>query len=214
MPDPEDTKTQTATDPTQPAATGATGNTDPAPAADPKPGSDPAPAADPKDSTEEPKVTPKAPEKYDLKLPDGSPLENSRVEAIAAEARKHDLSNEQAQFVLERESDAVQSYQQSVEAEAAKWVDAAKKDPEIGGEKFAENVEFAKRAIDKFGSADLKKALDTTRLGDHPELIRFASKIGRAMADDTLVQADPGGPAKKEKTHAERIYGQAGVKQS
>src|SRR5688572_20896218 len=53
---------------------------------------------------------PVVPEKYDLKLPEGSLLEAAQMEKISAYAKEKGLSNEQAQELLERENDAVSGY--------------------------------------------------------------------------------------------------------
>lgn len=200
-----------------------------APAADPN-GADPAKAAGgtPPVSTEgdapkaEPKVEdpkagdpakvekPAVPEKYELKLPDGSLLKPERLEKIAAFAKERGLSNEQAQAIVERENEAVSEYaslkDQTVEAEVNKWVELSKNDKEFGGPAFKENVELAKRVVNQFGSEEFKKALNETGLGNHPELIRFAHRIGKMMKEDQFVL--PGrSQAKAEKSLEELFYG-------
>jgi len=41
--------------------------------------------------------------------------------------------------------------------------------------------------VNKFGSPNLIKTLDETGFGDHPELIRLLSKIGKTMKEDDFV---------------------------
>jgi len=137
--------------------------------------------------------TPKAPEKYDLKLSEDSPLDASDVERISAYAKEKGLSNEVAQEMLEREEAAIVSYRdaqmQEVEEIRAKWLEEAENDKEIGGDEFKKNVTLAKRVIDKFGSKEFKETLKDTGFGNHPEVVRVFVRIGKAMSDDQFVTA-------------------------
>lgn len=149
------------------------------------------------------------PEKYDLKLPEGSTLSPAQVDKIAAFAKERGLSNEQAQGVLEREHAVLADYVTGQRAEVTKiqdsWLPAVKADKEIGGEAFEQNVTLAARVLDRYGTAELKKALSDSRYGNHPELVRVFARIGKAMSEDQLVQA--GASASKEKLSlAERLY--------
>ncbi len=136
---------------------------------------------------------PKPPDKYELKLPEGSLLDPSATERISAYAKEKGLSMEAAQEVLNRENQAVTAHHESqlkqVDVIKTQWVKDAEADKEIGGEKFKENIELAKRVIDKFGSDAFKTALNETGFGNHPEVIRIFTKIGRLMGEDKLVMA-------------------------
>lgn len=149
------------------------------------------------------------PEKYDLKVPEGSRLDPSAVEKIASFAKDKGLSNEQAQVILDREDAAVAGFvdrqTQELKAKPAQWKAEAQSDKEIGGEAFPENVEIAHRAITRFGSETLKQALNDSGLGNHPELIRAFYKIGKAMAEDKFV-ASGGQNADVKKSAAEVLY--------
>lgn len=149
------------------------------------------------------------PDKYDLKAPENSLLADDAIERIAAEARERGLSNELAQWLVERENAALSeyatAYEQHVLAEAAKWAEQAKTDPEIGGDSFKTNVELAKRVVDRFGSDELKGALNETGLGNHPELIRFVARIAKKMSEDTFVK--PGAQESKERPIEDIFYG-------
>jgi len=152
----------------------------------------------------------KPPEKYDLKLPDGAVLNKDRLDKIATYAKERGLTNDQAQEIVERENDAVKEYQESgkkiLEESAIKWASHAKSDKEIGGEKFVENAEIAKRVLKRFGSESLVKILDETGYGNHPELLRFAYRIGKAMGNDKFVPS--GTPAGDKKDIASVFYGE------
>lgn len=151
------------------------------------------------------------PEKYDLKLPENSPLSPKHLEALAEYAKAQKLTNEAAQALLEREHSAVASYVQNQQQELAKkpeaWLADSKADREIGGESFGKNAELAKRVLAKFGSDDFKKVLNETGLGNHKELLRVFVRIGNAMSEDTLVL--PGATAGGQKSDVDVFYPQA-----
>jgi len=144
--------------------------------------------------TEEKKTV--VPEKYELKLPEGSLLDAKASERIAAYAKSQGLSNEQAQALLEREHGAVSLFAEGQKAELTRlgkeWVATATGDKEIGGtdENFKKNVTLARRVIARFSSDGFLDALDKTGLGNHPELIRTFVRIGKMVGEDKLVIAN------------------------
>ena len=134
---------------------------------------------------------PVVPEKYDLKLPEGSLLSAEELGKIESFAKERGLPNKDAQALLDQQSKLLTSYAEGEKSkwgtETAKWPDAVKADPEIGGEAFQQNVELAKRVVTRFGSPTLIKGLSETGFGNHPELVRIFARIGAAMDDDKLV---------------------------
>ena len=152
---------------------------------------------------------PAAPEKYDLKLPEGSPFDASAIERTAAYARERGLTNDQAQALLERESSAVKGFadaqQANLKATMEGWVKAAQSDTEIGGANFGANVEMAKRALTRYGTDEFRKALEETGLGNHPEVVRTFLRIGKAMAEDRTILT--GGAPRPQRSMEEIFYG-------
>lgn len=178
------------------------------------PAKEPAPDAPASEPTKEPakepeKAKPVAPEKYDLKLPSGSLLEKSAVERIASYAKERGLSQEDAQSLLERESQAVSGFAEAQRAElegkVESWKQEVEDDKEIGGAAFKQNVELAHRVLARYGSPSLRQALNETGLGNHPELVRVFVRIGKAMADDQLVM--PGTQSAGKRPIEEVFYG-------
>lgn len=189
-----------ATPPATPAGT---------PAADPKATADPAAAAaPPKDPKETPGQAKVVPEKYDLKLPEGSLLDPKSLEKIASRSKEQGLSNEEAQKDLERESAAYADFdtrqKEQVKQVQSAWVDTARADPEIGGEAFTQNVELSKRVVSRFFTDGFRSALESTGLGNNPELLRGLTRIGKAMSEDQLVI--PKAPAAAKKSTEEILY--------
>lgn len=172
-----------------------------------KPGEkkDPAAPAAPADPAK-----PQVPAKYELKPPQGSPLSAAQLEKIAADARSRGLSNEQAQSEVERAhgvlAEHVEGQRQVWTAEQEKWRQAIKANPEFGGDKLAESAEDARRFLDRFGSKDLRDALDRSGLGDHAELFYLCARAGRAMREDKM-KTNAGAPATDTRDVAEKLFG-------
>lgn len=168
------------------------------------------PDAKPAEGTKAPEK-PAAPEKYELKIPAGSLLDPAASERIAAHATAQGLSNDAAQALLDREHAAVAAYAERQNAQyktvSDGWLASAKADKEYGGDAFEKNAELAKRVITRFGSDALKTALDTTGLGNHPELVRIFVKIGQAMAEDKLVLPPAQTAARSTTRVADLLYG-------
>lgn len=136
---------------------------------------------------------PKAPEKYDLKLPEGVKLPKERIEAIEARAKERGLSQEDAQGLVDLEVGAAQAARESDQAafEAVKstWIKEVELDPEIGGsvENSNRTAEAVKRVTAKYGSEKLKQNLEASGYGNYPEFARFCRKVFDAIGPDKLI---------------------------
>jgi hypothetical protein len=73
------------------------------------------------------------------------------------------------------------------------WTEQVKTDKEIGGDKLDQNLGIARKAIDTFGSPELKALLNSTGLGNHPEVVKLAFKVGKAISEDRFVTGSPKG---------------------
>lgn len=142
------------------------------------------------------------PEKYDLKLPENLVVDPEDLGAFEEMAKAGKLSNEEAQKVLEEQ---VARQTKLTEAKSERWRKETESDPEIGGEKLGENVEFAKRAISKFFGPDLAKELERTGYGNRLTIVKGFAQIGRLLGEDTFVPA--GKAPAKEVSIAEKFYG-------
>jgi hypothetical protein len=81
------------------------------------------------------------------------------------------------------------------------WVEQVKADKDIGGDKLDENLGIARKALDHFGTPELKDVLNASGLGNHPAVIKAFVKAGKAISEDTFVTGAAKGsdtdPAKK-----------------
>ncbi|HBB0347660.1 TPA: peptidase [Escherichia coli] len=208
--------------PSEPAAPAAEA---PAPAADPaKPeGDKPNPGAEGDKSQEEkpvdgdkPEKKPDdkeqkqegAPEKYEFKPAEGQELDTAALEQFEPIARELNLTNEQAQKMVDLYGTKIMPMVQQQQAEAwqkttEQWAADVKADKEIGGDKLTDNLSSAQRALDQFGTPELKEYLEGTGLGNHPELVKAFIKIGKAMSEDGMVDGSNQG----QRSAAEVLYG-------
>lgn len=138
---------------------------------------------------------------YDLKLSENSLLDPAKVDEVKAYAKSKNLSPEQAQDLLNREEALLKSFvneqQEEIKKASEEWKKQALLDKEIGGENFNKNVEFAHRAMKRFGNETLTKYLDESGLGNHPDVIRMFMKIGQSMAEDKIIGSNSQGGQKK-----------------
>jgi hypothetical protein len=192
------TPTEAASPSTAPESVAATadklyGNTQKAPAtqdrqaADAAPaGKEPAPAA--AEEAKAPAEAPKAPEAYELKAPEGRVIDSEVMASYSQVAKELNLSQESAQRLLDAVGPKVAERQMAmIEATRNGWADSSKSDREFGGEKLSENLGVAKKALDAFGTTELRTLLNETGLGNHPELIRFMFRAGKAISEDRMV---------------------------
>lgn len=153
-----------------------------------------------------------APEKYELSLSEDSLLEPSAIEDLSDYAREKGLSNEAAQELLIREENAVHSYQEAQENEADairdSWVKECKDDKEVGGDKFVESAELANRVLKRFATEEFFDVMKATSFGNHPEVLRFITRIGKMMSEDQLVLPDSQGGGDIPQTDGERFFGE------
>ena len=183
--------------PTTTADTTATTSTTSPPVTDGQTAAASAPAPEATSTTTEataPESKPAAPETYDLKLPEGSLLSAEAVQEVEARARAAGLSNEHAQMVLDAKESAVRAHVEKAQAEhdqrwQKEWPEAVKNDPEMGGEKYEATVRNAHKAMAKFASPALKRLLEATGYGNHPEMVRMMSSIAKVISEDVFEPA-------------------------
>lgn len=122
-----------------------------------------------------------------FELPEGVELDSAAADEFKAVIRDKSLTDAQryqklADLAVKREQARFDSHRAQVE----KWADEVAKDKELGK---PENQAIAVKVVDNFGTPVLKQMLERSGLGNHPELVRFVLKIGRAMSEDTIVNS-------------------------
>ena len=140
-----------------------------------------------------------APEKYEFntKVADApEELDPEVVTAFGEVAKELDLPQEAAQKVLDKVAPVIQARQaEQVEKARIDWAEESKSDQEFGGETFETNLETAKTALNAFGTDPFKQLLSESGLGNHPEVIRFMYRAGKAISEDSYVGNSQGANA-------------------
>jgi hypothetical protein len=139
-----------------------------------------------------------APEKYEFKASEGKAFDAEVLTAFADVAKELNLTQDAAQKVLDRMAPKMEARQaQQIETLRTQWADSSKVDKEFGGEKLSENLSTAKKALDQFGTPELRSLLNESGLGNHPEFIRFMFRAGKSISEDRYVgQANGAAPTR------------------
>lgn len=149
-------------------------------------GKEPAPADAAK--TEAPAEAKAAPETYEFKAPEGRAFDPEVIAEYSKVAKELNLSQEAAQRVLDTVGPKLAERQAAqIEAIRNGWAESSKADKEFGGEKLSENLSVAKKALDQFGTAELRALLNESGIGNHPEVIRFMYRAGKAISEDKVI---------------------------
>lgn len=151
---------------------------------DPKPGEPAKPA--------EPAKAEGAPEKYEFA--NANQYDAKVLEAFSESAKEANLTQDAAQKLLDKVAPALAARtDEQVKAVHQQWIEETKADKELGGEKLNENLGIAKKALDQFGTPELKTFLETTGLGNNRDVIRFMYRVGKAISEDGFVSGNPSG---------------------
>jgi hypothetical protein len=192
-----------AADGATPAAAAATEQNAPAAQAAGATGNPPAAAADPNAAPkpedgkgEQGAEKPVVPEKYEFKAPEGTQLNPEVIGKFEGVARELGLSQDAAQKVVDAMAPQLAAAQAAqFETVKTEWANSARTDKEFGGDKLNENLSVAKKALDAFGTPELRTLLNDTGLGNHPEIIRAFYRAGQKISGSNLVVGGAAGAA-------------------
>ncbi len=173
---------------------------------------------------EEPK--PKAPEEYsEFSVPEGTTLDEQTGTEFKVIAKELDLTQEQAQKLLDFGGDKLRAqieapYKLWAETQA-KWQAEVKADPEIGGTKYEQSIKdaaqvFAPGESNPFVKSDaeakaLREALNMTGAGNNPAIVKLFVKMGAMLKEPGSLT---GGPVKdSQSTLLSKMYPTMGSEQ-
>ena len=145
----------------------------------------------------------------DFELPQGLTLDAAKLDELKAHYKELGLTQEQAQKAAVKEATSIKQSQEAQTNAVTQlregWLNAARSDAEIGGDGFEENLAAARLGLSKFGTSELNTLLRTSGLGNHPEVIRVFTRIGKTLKED---QPTPGGGgvAPQKRDLADRMY--------
>lgn len=132
-------------------------------------------------------------------LPEGMELDAGLLEKATNAFKQAGISQEHAQQLIDLYAGQVALVEEKRAAQIAEWADMTKKDAELGGAEYDAKVSVARKAVRQFGSPELMALFDESGVGNHPELVRFAYRVGKALGEAPFVQ--PGtaaGPSEQD----------------
>lgn len=143
------------------------------------------------DSTEE------APEHYRFEIPDDFDLDDDATSDLSRMLRTYDLSDEDAQKVMDYHVNELARLEKGREAAQGEmtraWQERVRRDPEIGGPKLNANLSHANKLISKYGSPEFISFMRETGLQNNPEFLRFVVRAGKALTEDSFVSGSSAG---------------------
>lgn len=147
---------------------------------------------------------------YELKAAEDSPVTDEDLAAIAEFAKANAISKEAAQKLVEDREKAIAAYQarqlEAHEALSKSWVTEIRRDKEVGGVNLGKNTVLVRRLVEQYGPEGFKDSLNQTRLGNHPLLFKFLSRLAKDVySDDDIIDGESAA-SKKEKTLEEIFY--------
>ena len=143
--------------------------------------------------TQEKPAEPQVPEAYEFKMPEGVELDKAAADEFSAIAKEHKLTQEQAQKFADIGAKMAQRQQEAHTKLVESWVEQVKTDKDIGGDKLDENLAVARKALETFGTPELRDVHNSTGLGNHPAVIKAFYKAGKAISEDRVVSGQPAG---------------------
>ncbi len=156
--------------------------------------------------TEEKKPELRAPEEYaEFTKPPGVELDETAMSEFKSFAKEQDLTQEQAQKLLEFGSEKIKAQLEGPvkvwNEMQEKWKAEVKADPEIGGTKYEESVKNASLVFQP-GEANpfvktadeakaLREALNTTGAGNNPAMVKLFVKMGQLLSEPGSLTGKP-----------------------
>ncbi len=125
------------------------------------------------------------------------------MKAFTELAGKQGLDSSKAQGIVDFYAETLAAQEkaglEAAHAELKGWNEAIVADKELGGANIEATKQHASAALKAYATPELRELLQATGLGSHPEVVRFVTKVGKALADDT-VAGGTGGSAPDTKS--------------
>lgn len=134
-----------------------------------------------------------APEAYEFKLPEGMELDATLTDKVTPVFKELDLTQENAQKLVDVYSPYVQE-QVKVQEKAAidswnKQVDEWKTETvKQLGTTAKEDMVAVGKILNVAGTPELRKILNESGYGNHPEFVKFFVKVGKAVSEDSFIE--------------------------
>jgi len=132
-----------------------------------------------------------APEKYELKMPEGFAVNDESLGEFTAAFKEADLTNDQAQALVDAQEKHInrvaEGHAAQLQEQRDGWRDSIK-----GRDDFPEAMSNVRRLSKEFGNEEFQKLVTETWVGDHPAFFDFMSQVGAKLGEDGLVEGSAG----------------------
>lgn len=129
-----------------------------------------------------------APEEYaDFTLPEGFELDDATKASFKQLAKQHNLSQSAAQGLIDLHTQVVTAALDESRKVVAAWAEEVRADKDLGGANYDSTLADVKRAMGRFGTPALRELLNSSGLGNHPEVVRFVAAVGKSFKEDSVV---------------------------
>lgn len=140
------------------------------------------------------------PEKYEpWKLPEGMTLMPEIGDKFGSIAKELKLSQDKAQRLIDLAVEMTAKQHEEMGKAFTEiresWLRDSRK---MLGNDAEKSLSYAAKALDKFGNAKLREALNETGFGNHPEMVNFIVNVGKTIAEDNFPEGKPAGVGQKD----------------
>jgi hypothetical protein len=136
----------------------------------------------------------------DFTLPEGVEPDTAGIKEVGDIAKALNLSQASAQKLVDlaiaKQARDAEHQQGQLQTIKDGWIEASKTDKEFGGDKLKESLAVAQKALKEFGTPELNELIVGANLGDHPEVIRLLTRVGKRLSEAPIVNG--GQPAAKD----------------
>lgn len=135
-------------------------------------------------------VVPEKADAYEIKVPEGHPVNQEFVGKFKAWAHEAGLSQAQAEKIAQGYIGLEQQMMAQAQTEATQAEAAIKTE---WGDQYGANLAVAQKAVAEFCDPKDVEYLEKTGLGNNPALVRMFHRIGKAMSEDKIPGGGGGG---------------------
>jgi hypothetical protein len=143
-----------------------------------------------------------------LKLPDGVAIDEGLATPFVELVNKHNIPREAVDEIVALQLKSMQSNSEAGsrawEDMQKQWTDEINADPELGGQAWSKHEPAIGQMLDKYGSPEVRAALDLTGAGNNPHVVRMFAKLAAAVVEPGYVPAPS--PVDSQKSVENRMY--------
>jgi hypothetical protein len=143
-------------------------------------------------------------EYQDFSLPEGFTLDAEVGAEFKSIAKELKLNQEQAQKLVDMHTKHTKFAQEKLDSEFKGIVSDWRQEAVTHfGKGLQSELSYVAKALDKYGSPEMKILLNDTGLGNNKNIISFLGQIGRRLSDDKIVN---GNTQVEEVSFAKKLY--------